>query len=253
MGKFLSQIPNSWLQTQGKGTRVGVCDTGIFIEHSSIAHAVKDNRLFGVQNQTVHGTHVLGIICGKPKTANQYRGLATQADLFVASIPLGNSADYMFVKKALLWLKDKNIDVLNLSFAYDDDDVEIRELLREMSVETLVIASHSSSLRYPHSYPFVVSVGYDKELMDKMDVVTVGTFVSCGENDTYKEMTGSSMATAFVTSVASLAKAYDKTMNKERFLSFVVGKELLVPGRNVTVNLLGRKQVNLVSSTSSVR
>ena len=217
----LAKIPREWLETNGKNIKIGICDTGFNINHKALKHAISDYRLFGGNKNKEHGTHVAGIIASKPDDINSVKGLATLSKIYLAGISTNSGLGYKTLEMALTWVKEINIDVLNLSIAYLEKNKKLERLLEGIAQKTLIISSYSTELKYPHSYDYVVSVGIDD---NEADINYIGEFVSASANNGYIKMRGSSMATAFVSSVACLAKSYNKEITKKEFLDKICGE-----------------------------
>jgi subtilisin family serine protease len=242
MNNYLSRIPPDWFMSSGKGACVAICDIGIDITHPALRH-VSEHAMFGGTRPSGHGTGVVSIIAGRPKTV-AYRGLATAARVVAADIPFGTWSDYAFLCQALDWVKGQKPDVLNLSIAYANESAEIRGKLEEIASNgTVIVSAHALHWKYPHQYPFVVAVTCAEELTDDVDLVAPGEFVVEDKEGKPVTLYGSSMASAFVSSVATLARANDAKMGREQFLQMVSGStpftlRRMWPGA-------GREQVNL--------
>lgn len=228
----ISQIPQPWINIRGKGATVMICDTGCDITHPAIVKSVTEYRSFSQTNLSTHsrhGTHVAGIICGE---SDQMKGVAPDAKLIVAQIMKGTSGNYEWLLGALRWAASLNVDVLNLSFSYPHDNVEIRTLLMSMSANGTIVSSAYSPYPdiYPSSYPFAVSVGSyaDSGLQEtsKVDIYAHNEFRSSVPAEKYDVIRGNSMATAYFSGIAALAKGFDKSITKERLLTILKdGKE----------------------------
>jgi len=218
-----STIPYELLQTKGRGVKVGVCDTGCDIRHEAISHAIKGYKSF-FETQTdhnQHGTHVCGIIAGRGKV----RGIAPNCELYVAKTMSGRESHPSYFIKALDWMIEKQVDVINLSFAFNRQNIDIYDKICELTNNKVIVnAAFTRDLKYPHSYDEVISVsGYDKgEVIrgGKIDILAPANIFSASPNQTYRFDRGTSMSTAYITGIAALAKScYGKDMGKEEFIS----------------------------------
>lgn len=221
---YLSRIPVEWLKTAGYGVKIGVCDSGCDIKSNDLSRVIKEYKEFSPVN-VKHGTHVVGIISSSADNCYSHRGYCARASLYVAGLTLGGANAINKLVDALTWLSCFELDVLNLSFAYAKESVELKELLYNISRRTLIVAAYSAGLSYPHCYDFVISVGVGEN--SDVDIIAPGKLVSNAKNNNYVEMSGTSMATAYITSVVGLARAYDKEIGKDGFLINVCGDKLL--------------------------
>lgn len=224
---ILSQIPKEWIETSGEGIRVGIIDSGCDTKHKNLR--ISDYKIFGQEN-LFHGTHISGIISSNAKNYS-VNGLCNKSEIVFAACDFVDYQSLINLLKALEWIREKNVDVLNLSFALKKDYDQIRKILKEISEKTIICSSYSKELHYPHSYDFVVSVGHKET--DKADVIAPGKFISTSLNDSYTELSGSSMATAFMSSVFGVAKAYNNKLTKESILNKINGKKIYVPEKNL--------------------
>lgn len=240
---YLAKIPEKWLLTKGSGVKIGICDTTCNVSHSAVKHAIAGYKSFGNSPALNHGTHIVGIIVAKPNDVSVMTGLASEVKVIMAGFSTTGGRGYKFVGQALDWLEGYDIDVLNLSFAYLEDNAELRDRLKKMSEKTLIVAAYSQVLKYPHSYKEIISVGLEG---DEAEIITDGSFVSTARvNNCYKNMHGSSMAAAFVSSVGCLAKAHDKNINKKSFLANILGSEKLCLTKKKNMVKHGDSQVNI--------
>lgn len=223
----LSNVPKEWIETNGKGIRIGIIDSGCDLNHKNLN--VSDYKIFGQENLT-HGTHIAGIISSNAKN-HSIHGFCNQSEIIFAACDFVDYKSLNHLIKALEWIKEKNLDVLNLSFALKKDYDQIRNLLKKISEKTIVCCSYSKELQFPHSYNFVVSVG--KNLNDNADVIAKGNFISTYPNNSYFELSGSSMATAFTSSVFGIANAYDRKLSKESIMNKINGVNLYTPEKNI--------------------
>ena len=205
---FLSEIPLEWVKTSGKGVSIGVIDTNM---DANLCQNIKEHKLFGFNKNLTHGKSVVDVIVNR-----KVKGLAYESDLYFAGMETTQSIDYDYLKDALSWISKFDLDVLNLSFAYKDDEPDIRALLQEISQKTLIVCSYADSLSYPAKYDFTISVG--SKDMDEADIITDGEFT-----DGILKLQGTSFSSAFIASLACLAKSFEKTITRDIFLVRICG------------------------------
>lgn len=226
----LSNVPKEWIETKGKGIRIGIIDSGCDIKHKNLK--ISEYKIFGQENLR-HGTHIAGIISSNAKN-HSVNGFCSQSEIFFAACDFINFQSLTNLRKALEWIEEKNVDVLNLSFALKRDYDQIRELLKKISEKTIICSSYSSDLQYPHSYDFVVSVG--KKETDNANIIAHGNFISTFPNNEFSELSGASMSTAFMSSVFGIAKAYNKKLSYDSIIKRVNGNSFYVPEKNIFSN-----------------
>lgn len=223
----LSNVPKEWIETNGQGVRIGIIDSGCDQTHKNLK--ISDYKIFGQENLT-HGTHIAGIISSNAKN-HSIHGFCNKSEIVFASCDFVNYQSLINLIKALEWMSEKKLDILNLSFALKKDYDKIKKILEKISEKTIICASYSKDLPYPHSYDFVVSVG--KNETDNADIIAHAKFISTYPNNNYSELSGSSMATAFVSSVFGIAKAYNKNISLDSIINKIKGNDLYIPEKNL--------------------
>ena len=220
----------------GKGIRIGIIDTGIDYEHEAFGkgfgagHIVAGGYDF-VNNDTDplddngHGTHVAGIIGGNSATIN---GVAKDARLFAykALDQSGNGTTSSVLAAIEQAIKD-SIQVLNLSLGTSsgssDDPLSTAVNRAVQSGIVVVVAAGNtgefSSINSPGVAEFALTVGATdvnsiasfsskgpetENYRIKPEMVAPGVnILSAKKGGGYVQMSGTSMATPFVTALAA--------------------------------------------------
>ena len=119
--------PAAWAKTTGKGVRIGIVDTGVDLTHEDLAaHIVAttscldtDGNPFkctgSAQDDFGHGTHVAGIAAAIKDNGAGVAGVAPDAELVVAKVFKGATADSADVAAGIRWVVDHGAKVVNLS------------------------------------------------------------------------------------------------------------------------------------------
>ena len=119
--------PAAWAKTTGKGVRIGIVDTGIDLTHEDLAGRVvestscietRGNSLEckgSAQDDFGHGTHVAGIAAAIKDNGVGVAGIAPDADLVVAKVFKGATANADDVVAGIKWVVDHGAKVVNLS------------------------------------------------------------------------------------------------------------------------------------------
>ena len=119
--------PAAWAKTTGKGIRIGIVDTGIDLTHEDLAARVVESTLCintrgnslecqgSAQDDFGHGTHVSGIAAAVKDNGVGIAGIAPDAELVVAKVFKGASANADDVVAGIKWVVDHGAKVVNLS------------------------------------------------------------------------------------------------------------------------------------------
>ena len=228
-GLKLLGIPPLWKETQGEGIKVGVLDTGIALEHPDLQPAILKARDFtrspsAAYDAQGHGTHVSGIIAAR-RNAHGIVGVAPQSKIIAAKVlndeGAGTSQD---IVAGIQWAIESGADILSMSLGSPEPDEEIHQaLLLAISKGIFVITAAGNegpdldTVGYPAGFPEMVAVGSidrRKKLSQfssrgrQVDVVAPGDEItSCYPPRGYATLSGTSMATPFVSGVVALALA----------------------------------------------
>ena len=232
-GLKLLGVPPLWKETQGEGIKVGVLDTGIALEHPDLRPAILEARDFtrspsAAYDAQGHGTHVSGIIAAR-RNAHGIVGVAPAAKIIMAKVlndeGSGTSQD---IVAGIRWATESGADILSMSLGSSEPDEEIHQaLLLAISKGIFVITAAGNegpdldTVGYPAGFPEMVAVGSidrRKRLSQfssrgrQVDVVAPGDEItSCYPPRGYAVLSGTSMATPFV-SVVALALAKHRKM-----------------------------------------
>jgi subtilisin family serine protease len=119
--------PDAWAKTTGAGVRIGIVDTGVDLAHEDLAGRVAENTscvgshgdpnlcIGSAQDGFGHGTHVSGIAAADKDNGKGISGVAPGAQLVVAKVFQGPSADPQDVIGGIKWVVDHGAKVVNLS------------------------------------------------------------------------------------------------------------------------------------------
>ncbi|RZT21532.1 S8 family peptidase [Fictibacillus sp. BK138] len=212
----------------GKGIKVGVLDTGIDIDHPDLKIAggvsfVPETASYDDQNG--HGTHVAGII-GAQDNLFGIKGLAPDADIYAIKVLNKDGVgQHSQIIKGLEWATQNNLDIVNLSLAGEDGSYALKLAVDEAYKKGLFIVAASGNLindtfsnqqfvYYPAKYESVIAVGavdqnnnhpYFSGSGPELELVAPGVNIfSTYKNESYEFLTGTSMATPFVTAIYAL-------------------------------------------------
>lgn len=221
-------VPRHWRDTQGQGVNVAILDTGIDAEHPDLAGAIDEVRdfsgsRFGPADRQGHGTHVAGTVAARNNDVGVI-GLAPRCRLLIGKV-LGDdgSGASSAVAAGIDWAADSGADILSLSLGSPEPSDDIYNAIRRAVAKgKFVICAagndgRDNSVNYPGRWLETVAVG----AVDRDGVVTrfssrgpevdiaapgqdiLSTYLGGG----YARLSGTSMATPFVTGVVALMLA----------------------------------------------
>jgi major intracellular serine protease len=222
------RVPDHWKSTRGLGVRVAVLDTGIDANHPDLATAVETARDFtrsprGFVDSQGHGTHVAGTIAARQNDVGVV-GVAPQCRLLVAKV-LGDdgSGTSHQVAAGVDWAVACGADILSMSLGSPDASPNIAAAIdRAVAAGRFVICAagndgRDDAVNYPARWESTIAVGaVDRQGSvarfssrgPQVDVCAPGADVlSTFPAGRYARLSGTSMATPFVTGVVALMLA----------------------------------------------
>lgn len=224
-GLATNNISDLWRDSQGESIRAAVLDTGADLDHPDLAGAIVAHRDFshsrrGSQDVQGHGTHVTGTIAAR-KNQQGVVGVAPLCDILVAKV-LGDdgSGASSSVAQGVDWALSEDADIISMSLGSSQPSpVILRALERAVKAGKFVICAagndgRMNSVNYPARWNFAVAVGaVDKNgniakfssRGEEVDICAPGQDVlSTFPGGRYARLSGTSMATPFVTGVVAL-------------------------------------------------
>ena len=228
----------------GKDIDVAVLDTGIF-KHSALSIAKEiDFTGEGVSDLHGHGTHVAGIIASRDAV---YKGVANESNLFNVKVlnkyGSGYSSDII---KGLEWSADNGAEIVSLSLGAritpcDGSDAMSQAVDNIVSKGVVVIVAAGNSgpdagtITSPGCSKDALTVGAvddnnniatfssrgpTSDGRTKPDIVAPGVSItSTWIDNSFKSLSGTSMATPHVSGVAALLLQADPSMNVKQTLT----------------------------------
>lgn len=176
------EAPAAWdLGTRGEGSKVGILDSGIDLDHPDLVVAggidlVGDGN--GLDDCQGHGTHVAGIVAAKDN-GNHTVGVAPRTELYSMRFAdcTWSGATLAKMIQAIEWAIDNEIDVVNMSFGFvlpggvasspvppDIPSNAARDAFAEAFARGVVLVGSSGNsstpyVGFPAAYESVIAVG----------------------------------------------------------------------------------------------
>ncbi|HEY3403631.1 MAG TPA: S8 family serine peptidase [Ohtaekwangia sp.] len=222
------QVGELWKKgLSGKGVKIAALDSGLSLPHPDLV--LENENLFdvtngpsGITDQTGHGTHVTGIMKG---TNNGFgiKGIAFNANLFFAKITDDFDGDLIQnLVKGIDWAVQQKVDIISISQGFEENNAKLEQSInRAIGNNILVVCAcgnkdgtAGNTILFPARFPNTLAIGGLQKnrtpLPDTINAAQVHLFapgeniLSTHLNGTYKEESGSSQATPFVTAIAAL-------------------------------------------------
>ncbi len=229
----------------GKGRSIGIIDTSIDVQHTSLKNAqiqVEDFVPYEYVRPETHGTSVVSILAGE---SNAYHGLLPQADVYAASVffnsPTGvETATTFSLVRALDWMTKNNVSVVNMSLTGPANAILKSAIDSAYDKGTIVVAAvgnegPNAAPLYPAAYNNVVAVTAvtrKKKIYrlanrgDYLDFAAPGVNVKhAADHGGFASSSGTSIAAPFVTAVLALSVNEESHITEEQLNALAVKAE----------------------------
>ena len=228
-----NNLPETWFVTKGENKTAMVIDTG-HPEHIDLGkNSIKGKNFTNsstLDDRQGHQTHVTGIICAKDNEIGMV-GVAPQSKcISVKALGDNGNGSFKWIENALEYAIEKKPNVVSMSLGSTHTTPKIHKLLKElykMNIPVVCAAGNSGNrgVDYPASYPETIAVAaYDKHgkiarfsaVGEQVDWAAPGYDIySTYLNNSYAEMSGTSMACPFITGIILLLLSKHEKQEKE--------------------------------------
>lgn len=212
-----------WGITTADPIKVAILDTGIDVKHPDLT----DNLKGGVStvwyttsfnDDNGHGTHVAGITAAIDNTIGVI-GVGPKIDLYAVKVLDRRGSGYLSdVIEGLDWAIQNGMQVVNMSLGTSSDVLSFREAVQRVNtagiIQVAAAGNTGGSVIYPAAYPEVIAVSATDQSDNlaswssrgpEIDLAAPGVSIySTYKGQTYKTLSGTSMAAPHVTGVAAL-------------------------------------------------
>lgn len=240
-------VIEQWEKTVGKGAKVGIIDTGADLDHPDLVHSIKAsynsiNPKLSAEDGDGHGTHCAGIIAAQGNLV----GVAPQAELYIVKA-LGDNGEGTdkTIADGIDWLIGQGVDVISMSLGAQQGTPALFSAVKrayDAGIICVCAAGNDQegrldveSIDYPAAYNETIAVGAidiakgiaNFSSIGNVDVVAFGVNVlSTYKNGGYALLSGTSMATPYISGVVALYQSLAKHRLRRR-LSFEEMRVLL--------------------------
>jgi subtilisin family serine protease len=241
-----------------RGVDIGIIDTIIDVQHPNL-HAVLAEKRIATRSfigkgrtpaMSSHGTGILSLLAGGTDSGTP--GLLPHARFSVADIFHADAggqpfADTLSLLRALDWMDEKNIKVVNMSVAGPHDPLMERAIDKLTRKGVIFVAAAGNEgptapPMYPAAYSNVIAVtavardlrGYRRANRGEyIDAAAPGVDVWTALPDAKESyQSGTSFAVPFATAVVATVYNQVKAKTKESVLAAIQYKDLGLPGRD---------------------
>ena len=218
------QAADAWDVTTGSDLVIAVIDTGVDMDHPDLAAKIVPGYDFvngdnDADDDHGHGTHVAGIAAAVTNNGLGVAGLSWGARIMPLKVL--NADGYGFdsdVAAAITYAADHGAQVINLSLGdtqFSSTMADATDYAHDKGVFTAAAAGNdgNNTLLYPAANEHVVGVAATNSSDTRaslsnygshVDVAAPGVNVYSTYPGTYRSMSGTSMATPFVSGLAAL-------------------------------------------------
>ncbi|OJF17173.1 MAG: thermitase [Bacillaceae bacterium G1] len=232
------KAPAAWNVTKSKrSTWIAIIDTGVQYDHPDLSGKVVRGYDFvdddwDPYDNNGHGTHCAGIAAAVTNNARGIAGMAPNATIYAVRVLDDSGAGTLDdVVGGIIHAVDKGADVINLSLASSFGAISLREAVDyawKKGVVVVAAAGNNGSFfpSYPAYYSNAIAVAatdlddtkpYWSNYGSWVDVAAPGVDIySTFTDNSYVELSGTSMAAPHVAGLAALLDAQGRSASEIR-------------------------------------
>ena len=212
-----------WGTTIGNLVKVAIIDTGIDVKHPDLQANLKGgvsavSYTTSYNDDNGHGTHVAGIVAAVDNEIGVI-GVGPQINLYAVKVLDRRGSGYLSdVIEGLDWAIQNEMQVVNMSLGTSSDILSLREAVQRVNqagiVQVAAAGNSGGAVIYPAAYPEVIAVSATDSADTiaswssrgpEIDLAAPGVSIfSTYKGQTYKILSGTSMAAPHVTGAAAL-------------------------------------------------
>ena len=229
-------VPSIHKQTQGKGVKVCIIDSGLS-EHFEVEQNIVDSKNFTdsrtVKDKFGHSTFICGIIAAQ-KNDEGIIGVAPKASLYLAkAIDDGGGGNPVAMVNSFKWAINQGVDIISVSAGSFFDFKPLHNIIRTAYKKNIIVlaATGNSAKRhfdvaFPARYPEVIGVAAYNKRHQAAKFSSRGTNVfcampgvdmySCWLNNSFCKSQGTSYSCPVLAGVCTLILAQHRKVDKPK-------------------------------------
>ncbi|MEJ5249504.1 MAG: S8 family peptidase [Caldilinea sp.] len=255
-GQTIIEALQGWnIHTGGADGIIAVLDTGINLNHPEFAGRILPGYDFINDDADPiddhgHGTHVAGIAAAALNNGAGAAGVCPQCTILpVKVLDSGNKGTWGTVAAGIYYAVDQGARVINLSLGATASSKTLERAIQyaeEHDVIVVAAAGNAASETpfYPAALPYVIAVGATtaqdvlwplSNTGEHIDLTAPGHRIySTFRNPEYAYMSGTSMATPFVSGLAGLLVSFNPAWTRDEIFQLMTANadDLGAPGKD---------------------
>lgn len=242
-GQKIVKAPQGWNISTGSAAGVmAILDTGISLDHPEFTNRLLPGYDFINEDDDPsddhgHGTHVAGIAAAALNNETGTAGICPNcAILPVKVLDSGNKGTWGSVAAGIYYAVDQGARVINLSLGASVSSRTLERAIQyaeEHDVLVIAAAGNAASTTpfYPAALPYVVAVGATTDQDTLWPLSNTGEYIdltapghriySTFLNPEYAYMSGTSMATPFVSGLAGLLVSFNPAWTRNEIFKLM--------------------------------
>jgi len=247
-GRFADRLSALHALTSGEAVRVGVIDTSVDLTHPDLTGQVaRQIELVpsAAPADRLHGTAVTGVIAAAPGNGEGLVGMAPRANVHVYGActddAAGASCTSFSIAQALADALDEHMQVINMSFAGQEDPLISQLLDAALDADTVLVAAGNSDVpnaRFPAGHPGVHAADGERHLW-----FASTERLSTRAGGSYQVFYGSSIASAGMSGLAALLRVRASAADTSALLDWLFEGNCNPATQPATLDPIRREQL----------